>query len=613
MQHFYDAQIRRYLTQIVRLLSNFSYKDGKGRLVPIPVTYGDLTRQAASVISQNSENKIPSAPRMAVYITGLEMDRTRTGDSSYVNKVNIRERAVSADGTEYLKTEGKNYTVERLMPTPYTLSINVDIWSTNTDQKLQIMEQILMLFNPSLEIQTTDNYVDWTSLSVVNLENITFSSRTIPAGTESEIDIATLGFTTPIWITPPAKVKKLGVITNIITAIFADNGLEINMDDSVLTESLVREAIIADSNGELTTTTRNGTREGMTFETGIVASSHNNYDIIVLPYDPLLDLSEGSRRVRLMGRGVSGAESWRSYLKSIPKVFEENITKLELQRRDIGIIKGVASFTAQNDKDLVVKFDMDTWPSGTIITGPSRNRSNIDYIIDPTNFDPRSLITLANPTPRILTLKDIGLNNVSYVRKSFVTNSQIFGFETDVDYQKRVVVKDFSECALGVTEGACVKTVEQLVDNVHSVRVRVNNTSVSASFENRAGKIFVTLVDSVDIDSIVEYEVELYSSYDGDTNLETWANSRFDSADAWKNSNGSAFYAEANDIIEWSGSEWRVVFASSNNYLPFEARVLNETIYATNLATKTQYKWQDGEWILSFEGEYPDGTWRLAY
>jgi hypothetical protein len=282
MQHFYDAQIRRYLTQIVRMMSNFSYKDGKGRLVRIPVTYGDLTRQAASVITQNSENKVPSAPRMAVYITGIEMDRTRSGDSSYVNKVNIRERAYDTDGNEYLKTEGKNYTVERLMPTPYTLSVNVDIWSTNTDQKLQIMEQVLMLFNPSLEIQTTDNYVDWTSLSVVNLENITFSSRTIPAGAESEIDIATLGFTTPIWITPPAKVKKLGVITNIITAIFADNGLEINMDDSVYAESLVKEAIIVDEDGDLTTVTRNGTREGMTFETGIVASSHRNYDLVFL-------------------------------------------------------------------------------------------------------------------------------------------------------------------------------------------------------------------------------------------------------------------------------------------------------------------------------------------
>ena len=78
------------------------------------------------------------------------------------------------------------------MPTPYNLTVNVDIWSSNTDQKLQILEQILMLFNPSLEIQTTDNYVDWTSLSVVNLENVTWSSRTIPSGTESEIDIASM-------------------------------------------------------------------------------------------------------------------------------------------------------------------------------------------------------------------------------------------------------------------------------------------------------------------------------------------------------------------------------------------------------------------------------------
>ena len=30
MQHFYDGQIRRYITQIVRLMSNFSYKDGSG-------------------------------------------------------------------------------------------------------------------------------------------------------------------------------------------------------------------------------------------------------------------------------------------------------------------------------------------------------------------------------------------------------------------------------------------------------------------------------------------------------------------------------------------------------------------------------------------------------
>ena len=66
----------------------------------------------------------------------------------------------------------------------------------------------MMLFNPSLEIQTTDNYVDWTSLSVVELTNITFASNTIPTGTETEIDVASMTFTMPIYISPPTKVKK---------------------------------------------------------------------------------------------------------------------------------------------------------------------------------------------------------------------------------------------------------------------------------------------------------------------------------------------------------------------------------------------------------------------
>src|SRR6056300_1661472 len=128
MQHFYDGQIRRYVTQYTRMMSNFSYKDAKGNLTQVPVLYGDLTRQVAHILRDNSENKIPSAPRMAVYITGLELDRARVSDKTYSNKVNIRERAYDADGKEYLNLQGKNYTFERLMPTPYKLTMNVDLW-----------------------------------------------------------------------------------------------------------------------------------------------------------------------------------------------------------------------------------------------------------------------------------------------------------------------------------------------------------------------------------------------------------------------------------------------------------------------------------------------------
>jgi hypothetical protein len=78
----------------------------------------------------------------------------------------------------------------------------------------------MMLFNPSLEIQTTDNYLDWTSLSVVNLTNMSFSSRQIPVGAESNIDIASLTFDMPIWISPPSKVKTLGVVTNIVMGVY---------------------------------------------------------------------------------------------------------------------------------------------------------------------------------------------------------------------------------------------------------------------------------------------------------------------------------------------------------------------------------------------------------
>jgi hypothetical protein len=93
---------------------------------------------------------------------------------------------------------------------------------------MQLLEQILTLFNPSLEIQSTDNYIDWTSLTVLYLKDVRWSSRTIPIGTDNPIDIATLSFTLPMWITPPAKVKKLGVIERIIASVYDAQGDLVN-------------------------------------------------------------------------------------------------------------------------------------------------------------------------------------------------------------------------------------------------------------------------------------------------------------------------------------------------------------------------------------------------
>ena len=74
---------------------------------------------------------------------------------------------------------------------------------------------------------------------------------------------------------------------------------------------------------------------------------------------------------------------------------------------------------------------------------------------------------------------------------------------------------------------------------------------------------------------------------------------------AWKNLDGSDFYAKANDIIEWQGAEWAVIFDSTNES--------NTLLYQTNIYNnnRIQYCWNGVEWVKSFEGEYTPGRWRV--
>ena len=226
---FFDEQIRRYLLQFTRMISLFQVEYGRNEqgtsdLVRVPVRYGDASRQAQTIIQQNSANSLPSTPLMTFYITGMDYDRPRMQDPYHVNKMQVRQRTYNTNTQDYETTQGNAFTIERLMPVPYRMTINLDIWTSNTNQKMQLFEQISTLFNPSLEIQSSENYIDWTSLSVVDLEKVNWSSRTIPVGTENPIDIMTLTFGIPIWISSPAKVKKLGVVERVIASIFDANG-----------------------------------------------------------------------------------------------------------------------------------------------------------------------------------------------------------------------------------------------------------------------------------------------------------------------------------------------------------------------------------------------------
>jgi len=639
MQHFYDGQIRRYLTQIVRAFSHFSYKDGDGNLVRIPVMYGDLTRQVANIIRDNSENKIPSAPRMSVYITGLELDRTRLSDSSYVNKINIRERAYDENGQEYLNTQGKSYTVERLMPTPYTLSVNVDVWSTNTDQKLQILEQIMMLFNPSLEIQTTDNYIDWTSLSVLELGTVDFSSRSIPTGTESDIDVATLGFTAPIYISPPTKVKKLGVITDIITSVInldqgtisldgfnpdtdtntssSDGILDINdigegsdYSDNITTDlegvvynngipinnvsttpdgkTILADGTIVDEHTIWMTKTLAVNQDGNRI-TGPVVTSYRNYGLYVENETAILMKNPGFEEKQI---------SWAEIFKAeLPAQYQPGISEVRLRRVDRTIpITGTITVNPDNEFEILITWDEDTIPDDTIIEGPVTTGGGIDYFIDPRRFNPTQF---KDPGLRLLMIRPIG----NKVERKITVSTPTIRFETDLDYYIDDIVKP-----AGVAEGTSFpssptegdlfyrtdleklyvfKATWWLADTVNEFAVYVNNTLVGASLREIDNKVVVQLNQQANEGDVVTYIFNLND----------------DGPDAWKNADGTDFMADANDIVEWDGSNWHIVLDAS------ETKTFT---YVTNLYTKQQYYWNGYIWHLSVDGYYKNGTWSLG-
>jgi hypothetical protein len=231
--HFYDEQIRRYVLQFVRMFSGFSVKTGKKMndgvsdyYIRVPARYGDVSRMAATVLKGNSENIVNSAPFIACWIQSVQPDRARVQEPFFTDSVSVNERRWDPETSSYTNEQGNKFSVGRLMPVPYLLNMQVDVWTSNTDQKLQLMEQMLVLFNPALEIQQNDNPVDWTTITTVELTDIQWTSRGIPAGIEDQIDIATMFFQIPIWINPPAQVTRQNVIRNIIHNIYQYTDLD---------------------------------------------------------------------------------------------------------------------------------------------------------------------------------------------------------------------------------------------------------------------------------------------------------------------------------------------------------------------------------------------------
>ena len=360
MQFFYDAQIRRFVLQFIRYFSQYQVeygKDANGNMIyyTVPVRYADTNHHVAALLNNNSENTLRSIPMMVAYIDSLKYHREHIADPTFIEKRVIRERATDPLTGE-LKTYQKNVvTIERHMPVPYTLGLKLDILTKSMEHKLQLLEQIVPRFNPSMEIQNSDNYIDWTSLTYVTLSDLNFSSRSIPVGTDDPLDVCTISFELHMYITSPAKVKKLNAVTSVVATMYDPNG------------NLIQG--IQDQINQI------GSRQWFT---------PSGYDTIVFKdtisdrYNVLLskvNLDQGNTEVPTI---INDPIPWRSVINYIGEISNGVSQMAFVNEKDGDTVIGTISYHPTDETILMFT------PDHT----PSNNLSPIDNIIDPLKAGP---------------------------------------------------------------------------------------------------------------------------------------------------------------------------------------------------------------------------------
>lgn len=378
MDFFYDFQTRRYLLQFMRIFSDLKIRNGPDAnglytITPVPIIYGDPSIVVTQILKGISENTLMPAPMFSAYIDSIKMSPNRRQDSQFVGKVSTVEREFNMQTQTYGTNAGIRYDVDRYMPVPYDIYFKLDCWTTTTTNKLQLMEQINTIFNPSIQLQQNSNLLDWTSIFEVWMEDFVWTNRSIPQGSDIQRDVMSWKFKVPIWINPPAKVKKSTLVAEIVTNVF-------NIEDI----ASIKDTLDGDYDKFRTCINSIPTQ---------LITSEGDFKISV-------EHNNGHDEITLLNQygNIAPFQSWQQLIQIYGQI-SPNITKIRLKldpNIDVSssdIIGHIAQdLTRQNV--LIFTPDIDTLPVNTI--------PPISAIIDPTEITPGNGLPMAASGQRYL-------------------------------------------------------------------------------------------------------------------------------------------------------------------------------------------------------------------
>ena len=142
--HFYHETIKRSVSVFGTLFNNISIKRADGTMMKVPLAYGPRQKWIARLQQQpelglsGTPRTAVSLPRMGFEISSIEYDSTR--------KLSKK--------TQYKKANTSDPTVMQYQyaPAPYNIGFELSVLVKNTDDGLQIIEQIFPYFTPDYTV-----------------------------------------------------------------------------------------------------------------------------------------------------------------------------------------------------------------------------------------------------------------------------------------------------------------------------------------------------------------------------------------------------------------------------------------------------------------------------
>jgi len=172
-QHFYHSTITLYTKVFGAIFNNMKIKRGNNQMIAVPISY--FSGQKYNVINQQrpdvDEVKFKQrVPRMTYEMTDFTRDVTRSKSKQF------RITSELAEGDTGVRSQYNRV--------PYKFNFRLDARTAYLDDMLQLIEQICVSFDPSIQVKVRDN----PDLDGVSALNITLLSAVLQDDVEGSFE-----------------------------------------------------------------------------------------------------------------------------------------------------------------------------------------------------------------------------------------------------------------------------------------------------------------------------------------------------------------------------------------------------------------------------------------